>query len=720
VSLKDKRWSSFHWTKKQAKHLCAQQALSSFVQFRDANDGTFVNALANNPMPYGYPYSGYGNMMDIDFTSDEIHVSSSPSLETKFEEKLQSDTEYKVTNAIAGYKRTSEDLTVESEIDSSVNYLPPVKKSKSCSMQPSYVDKNPVMILNELRTGLKYECTESGDTPTTKRFIMIVNVDGEKYEGSGASKKMAKHACARAALTKLYNMSFTPHMPGRSVASSAEDNLTKDDIVPGTTVPESEFSLPQEIADKIGRMVMNKFEKLISGHAQHSRRKVLAGIVMSLDGDKMEDLRIICVSTGTKCVNGEHMSVNGNSLNDCHAEIVSRRCLLEFLYKQIEKFENGKPLPSSIFEPNIEQGMLKGYKLKEKVRFHLYINTAPCGDARIFSPHESSYSNKGESENNTRTTKVTNYKDVPQSSTQLETTQGEIGSSANSALTGATDRHPNRKARGQLRTKIESGEGTIPVKSSDGIQTWDGVMQGSRLLTMSCSDKILRWNVLGIQGALLSMIIEPIHLYSITLGSLFHPHHMFRAVVGRIQSTLSNVSNEKVSIKIPRLNLLSSPEVRQPGKAPNYSVNWTTSIDNFDVQIDNTNDDNELEIIDAMKGKKQETGIPSRLAKASFFKRFIEILKDPSISLRGCSENNASQSNSEEEDGKSISTENNSEKRKELCSRLNQYCTAKEAATEFQNNKKILLEAFKAEQLGTWVKKPMEQDEFTLEGSSEG
>ena len=24
------------------------------------------------------------------------------------------------------------------------------------------------------------------------------------------------------------------------------------------------------------------------------------------------------------------------------------------------------------------------------MRFHLYINTAPCGDARIFSPHESS------------------------------------------------------------------------------------------------------------------------------------------------------------------------------------------------------------------------------------------------------------------------------------------------------------------------------------------
>ena len=74
-----------------------------------------------------------------------------------------------------------------------------------------------------------------------------------------------------------------------------------------------------------------------------------------------------------------------------------------------------------------------------------------------------------------------------------------------------------------LRSKIECGMGTVPINPKILIQTWDGVMSGDRLLTMACSDKILRWNVLGVQGALLTHVIKPIYLSSVTVGSKFHP-----------------------------------------------------------------------------------------------------------------------------------------------------------------------------------------------------
>nr|CAD7256457.1 unnamed protein product [Timema shepardi] len=480
-------------SKKLAKHAAAEAALRSFVQFKNAPEAQQAMNV---------------HIADMDFTSDV----------TETEEDLFHA--FQPSSDLVGTK-TGDGQVKQVPLQNGTNtvlqaLLSPGRRTGALRAPILTSDKSPVMLLNELRPGIKYECLSESGEPYAK-FTMGVNIDDETFEGTGPSKKLGKAAAAKSALAKLYNLSFSPFSTPLQPARTPSTPSSVDQMV-----------LPQVLADHISRLVVNKFQVLIENHPTHSRRKVLAGIVMTT-GLQMDDATVISVATGTKCINGEHMSERGASLNDTHAEIIARRCLCDYLYSQLEMHLNPDLVGQSIFVLREDK---KGYKLRENVKFHLFINTAPCGDARIFSPHEAA-------------------------------TQED-----------SLDKHPNRKARGQLRTKIESGEGTIPVKSSDGIQTWDGVLQGQRLLTMSCSDKIARWNVVGVQGALLSHFVEPIYLESIVLGSLFHPSHMYRAVCGRIENTVQGLP-PPYRLNKPLMSLITSPEVRQPGKAPNYSVNWT-------------------------------------------------------------------------------------------------------------------------------------------------
>lgn len=199
----------------------------------------------------------------------------------------------------------------------------------------------------------------------------------------------------------------------------------------------------------------------------------------------MNSAEVICLSTGTKCLNGNNLSLSGESLHDCHAEILTRRCLLKYLYKQLIQFIKNKP---SIFIGNTDKHQ---FKLSQDISFHLYINTAPCGEARIFSFND-------------------------------------------------TQKNLNRLNRGLLRSKIENGAGTVLVFGRE-IQTFDGIAQGERLITMSCSDKLTRWNILGLQGNLLSNFVEPIYLESISIGSVFNLVHMKRTIYGRIENAICSL-----------------------------------------------------------------------------------------------------------------------------------------------------------------------------------
>lgn len=589
-------------TKKKAKMVAAEAALRSFVQFPNASE-------AHQAM-------GRQVTSTADFT-DELAEIDKTCLFNDFE-----------NDGSNNGSSDAEGLNGDSPAGAGLRAL---GRKMAVPAQPG--DKNPVMILNEMRPGLKYEFVSETGESHSKSFTMSVTVDDQKFEGSGRNKKVAKSRAAQAALIKVFGLDFS-YEPGRQPVQGDGDEAGEP----------HEYSA---LADLVCKLVLEKFGELTSNFtAQTARRKVLAGIVMTFDpdvvsGDLGAESQAICVATGTKCINGEYLSSKGTALNDCHAEVIARRSLLRFLYAQLRLHLSPEAAvrETSIFRPR-EDG--RGFRLKDSVQFHLYISTAPCGDARIFSPHE---------------------RDA-----------GEGAGGPGGPGAAPADKHPNRRARGQLRTKIESGEGTIPVHSAPTVQTWDGVLQGERLLTMSCSDKITRWNVLGLQGSLLGQLVEPVYLDSLVLGSLYHGDHLSRAMYSRV-SPISASEEIKTPFRLnrPMLSGISNPESRQPGKAPNSSVNWCVG-------------DLALEVVNPMTGRTEQDH-NSRLCKQALFKLYSEIagglphLVPPT-----------------EPPAPAPKT----------------YGEAKALYADYQATKQELFQTFQKVGLGAWVRKPQEVDQFEL------
>lgn len=70
---------------------------------------------------------------------------------------------------------------------------------------------SPVVMLNKLRPGLRYMCLTDRVPPRpTRRFIMVLRVEGKVFEGCGRSKRAAKAQAAAAALASIYNISLGP------------------------------------------------------------------------------------------------------------------------------------------------------------------------------------------------------------------------------------------------------------------------------------------------------------------------------------------------------------------------------------------------------------------------------------------------------------------------------------------------------------------------------
>jgi hypothetical protein len=215
---------------------------------------------------------------------------------------------------------------------------------------------------------------------------------------------------------------------------------------------------------------------------------------------------IVALATGTKCLPGSKRAADGSALNDCHAEALARRALVRWALEEAAATAaaGDGAAPSLVMRmvTKGEDGTPGKVELLPGVGLHLFVSHPPCGDAAILEGAAGGAAGGYNETADVMASSAGRTGAKPVKRRRLDPDNG-----AQEAAAAAVFEVP----------EVRDVESYAASQATGVVRRKPG--RGDPTLSVSCSDKVARWTLLGAQGALLSgLLARPLYLESLTVA----------------------------------------------------------------------------------------------------------------------------------------------------------------------------------------------------------